>query len=357
MTDNGKPPKLGEMIRTWVFRRLGVPGLVVLTLLVALAYAYTNWDKVKTWPGMASVVAYLSRHPVPHADPNRFSVLVAHLENDEKGEHERLIVEALKEFEGVQVLKLDRTISLEESTVPEEMEKRGQEKARRYLQDSGASVLIWGMVLSRGGSTVYKLYWTPASGAGRQPERYGAPRAEEQLRLPEVFWSDLAHILRLLVTAKDSEFRAQEGHYVADQLLPFIARVRTLLRASAGRSGWDADTRGATLLILADALQVRGEQSGQNEPLKEAVATYREALKEHTRERVPLDWAMTQNNLGSVLRILGERDQGTQHLEEAVAAYQAALGIFEAAQASYYVEVTKANLRRADNLLRQRRSP
>ena len=100
MTDNGKPPKLGEMIRTWVFRRLGVPGLVVLALLTGLLtglfYAYTNWDKVKTWPGVGSVVAYLSRHPVPHADPNRFSVLVAHLENDEKGEHERLIVEALK---------------------------------------------------------------------------------------------------------------------------------------------------------------------------------------------------------------------------------------------------------------------
>jgi hypothetical protein len=46
---------------------------------------------------------------------------------------------------------------------------------------------------------------------------------------------------------------------------------------------------------------------------------------ERTRERVPLDWAMTQNNLGNALGTLGERESGTARLEEAVAAYRAAL--------------------------------
>jgi hypothetical protein len=44
---------------------------------------------------------------------------------------------------------------------------------------------------------------------------------------------------------------------------------------------------------------------------EEAVLAYREALKEYTRERVPLDWAMTQNNLGNALFSLGKRDSGT----------------------------------------------
>ena len=52
---------------------------------------------------------------------------------------------------------------------------------------------------------------------------------------------------------------------------------------------------------------------------------YREALKERTRERVPLDWAMTQTNLGIALFRLGERDSGTAKLEEAIAAYREAL--------------------------------
>jgi Tetratricopeptide repeat len=40
---------------------------------------------------------------------------------------------------------------------------------------------------------------------------------------------------------------------------------------------------------------------------------------------VPLDWAMTQNNLGDALRRLGERDNGTTQLEQAAAAYREAL--------------------------------
>jgi hypothetical protein len=42
-----------------------------------------------------------------------------------------------------------------------------------------------------------------------------------------------------------------------------------------------------------------------------AVAANREALKEWTRERVPLDWARTQGNLGTALEMLGERESGT----------------------------------------------
>ncbi len=46
------------------------------------------------------------------------------------------------------------------------------------------------------------------------------------------------------------------------------------------------------------------------------------ALKECTRDRVPLDWAMTQNNLGIVLRTLGGRESDTARLNEAVAAFR-----------------------------------
>ena len=62
------------------------------------------------------------------------------------------------------------------------------------------------------------------------------------------------------------------------------------------------------------------------------------ALEEWTRERVPLDWAMTQNNLGNALWTLGERESGTARLEEAVQAYHAALEVFT-------VEVSPANRR------------
>src|SRR5262249_17316457 len=42
-------------------------------------------------------------------------------------------------------------------------------------------------------------------------------------------------------------------------------------------------------------------------------------------ERVPRDWAETQHNLGIALSSLGERESGTANLEEAIAAYREAL--------------------------------
>jgi tetratricopeptide (TPR) repeat protein len=59
--------------------------------------------------------------------------------------------------------------------------------------------------------------------------------------------------------------------------------------------------------------------------LEEAVAAYREALKEYTRERAAPEWATTQNNLGVELRRIGERETGTAKLEEALNAFNKAL--------------------------------
>src|SRR5215831_16135357 len=60
----------------------------------------------------------------------------------------------------------------------------------------------------------------------------------------------------------------------------------------------------------------------------EAIAVYRAALHEITRESVPLQWATIQNNLGAALQTLGARERGTARLEEAIAAYRDALTTF-----------------------------
>ena len=57
-------------------------------------------------------------------------------------------------------------------------------------------------------------------------------------------------------------------------------------------------------------------------------------MQERIRERVALDWAMTQNNLGVALRSLRERESRTARLEEAVAAYREALQEYTRARAA-----------------------
>ena len=87
----------------------------------------------------------------------------------------------------------------------------------------------------------------------------------------------------------------------------------------------DADERGAAGNDLAVALSILGERESGTDRLEEAVTAYRSALEERTRDRVPLDWAMTQMNLGFTLTRLGERQADTSSLEKAVQAYENAL--------------------------------
>ncbi len=56
-----------------------------------------------------------------------------------------------------------------------------------------------------------------------------------------------------------------------------------------------------TQMNLGIALETLGERESGTAWLEEAVAAYRAALEERTRERVPLQWATTQMNLGNAL--------------------------------------------------------
>ena len=103
-----------------------------------------------------------------------------------------------------------------------------------------------------------------------------------------------------------------------------LCRSRSNWRGD-GRLAGTADERGMAGNLLGNALCRLGERESGTARLEEAVAAYRAALAEKTRDRVPLEWATTQNNLGNALQTLGERESGTARLEEAVAAFRAAL--------------------------------
>src|SRR5208337_457659 len=99
-----------------------------------------------------------------------------------------------------------------------------------------------------------------------------------------------------------------------------------------------------------------GERESGTARLEEAVAAFRAALEEWTRERVPLDWATTQNNLGTALKRLGERESGTARLEEAVAAYRVALEEYTRARVPLDWAMTQNNLGEAMTHIAHRRN-
>ena len=106
-----------------------------------------------------------------------------------------------------------------------------------------------------------------------------------------------------------------------DVLRDAVARYRRCL-GMAPRDRVPLDWA-ATQNNLGNALLRLGER-GDEAALRDAVVAYRLALEEYRRDRVPLDWAMTQNNLGTALATLGERGDGAA-LRDAVVAYRLAL--------------------------------
>ena len=291
-------------------------GLALIIFVLVVAAGWWVWTNRADIEELARSLR--RSHPLPIADPKRFSVALAHLENDKDHAVENQLREALRNFAdklGLQPLEFDRTIRL--LGQPEAAEAAGHEEARKLLKQSGAQVLVWGRIA---GPSSARLFWTSVS-AGKHSEQAFQPNAFE---LPDVHGRDLADILDLVVATQSAEFFAQAGRFIADQLSPFIDRVRRLAEAPIARN-WNSDTQARVTATLASALSTYGEQTGTNESLAEAIGFYRETLQFWTRERSPLNWATTQNDLGNALQSLGEREPSISRLEEAITAYRAAL--------------------------------
>ena len=303
--------------------KLSVLVFVLIILIIVVILIMWHRDKICRLPGIDKIISWYNEKPLPKVDPNYFTVLVAHLENDKEREIENLIIESLSELKGIQLRQLDRNILIRDEYA-EKTEQKGHEQARVYLQKTGAQILIWGTVIKASGKSLPKLYWTVAENLN-QKKTYERYQPTENLSLPVIFWQDLADVLRLLIITKHTQFHASQGKYVGDELRPFIEKLRSVLKYHEEKPGWSDREYAQALYILAESLAVYGLQSGEKEPLVEAIAAFHKALKENTRERAPLDWARTHNSLGNTLSILGEREKGTERQEEAVAAYREAL--------------------------------
>ena len=105
---------------------------------------------------------------------------------------------------------------------------------------------------------------------------------------------------------------------------------------------------------LGLALWKLGERESGTTNLEAAVATYRATLQDRTRDRVPLDWARTQWGLGRALETLGERESGTTHLEEAVAAWKACLTVTASVWPLTWVQSVQSHIDQAHHEIARR---
>ena len=150
----------------------------------------------------------------------------------------------------------------------------------------------------------------------------GQGAADTIVRQIELQVSEEALFGKLLEVASDWYERGRNDGLSFDLIVAIAIGRQTLTKLARERVPLDW---AMTQNNLGNALSILGMRDSEAARLDEAVEAYRAALEEFTRQRAPLHWANTQNNLANALQILGSRESGVTRLEEAVEAYRAAL--------------------------------
>ena len=85
-----------------------------------------------------------------------------------------------------------------------------------------------------------------------------------------------------------------------------------------------------------------GERESGTARLEEAVAAYRAALEEWTRERVPLDWAEdAAQSRRTAFAALAKRQESAALLEEALASMRGAVEVYQQAGEGYWLPIAQ----------------
>src|SRR5579875_1906968 len=242
----------------WIRQHFGLLAAIVVAVLVVGGFVWWNWEDFAKRPGVKRCIEAIRQRikPLPKASAEHLSIALTHLARDNNEEHEVLVADELGHFEGVEILRLDRTLDEESGR------QKAEEEAQRLLRKTGADVLVWGTVISLEGKSAMRLYWTPSrnvSGA-KFYEKYQLPK--DTVTLPDAFWEDLKQIMGLLAQSRLAEISfGQPGQFIAAKLEPLIRQVRALVEKKEGV--WNPETLAGVQFGLATALAQYGEQLGK----------------------------------------------------------------------------------------------
>ena len=327
------------------------------------------------WPPERVLLSIENLRGSPPPRPeHRFRVVLCWLDNDTSGDDTQIVEQAFQSVSGIELVR--SALSVRASGAADDWRPAMQDAAAEVLAEWDADLAIVGLVKQT--RQVLSLWFISRTGEGTLG-RGDRPYKLEDVTLGEDFHEDLDDQLEGVLLAAMS-ITEDTDEMLAQALEQWLREVRGKLAARLRNSAESQPERrsrlqevlglvllrlgeldggtqypeeavsvyraslkelsrdraplewarmqyylGTALYSLGKALSVKGERESGMERLEEAVEVHRAALEEFTRERAPLDWAFTQNNLGGALHQLGDQGGGTQRLEEAVKAYRAAL--------------------------------
>ena len=257
-----------------------------------------------------------TRSPPPE---QRFRLVLCWLEKDGAGRDADTVEDAFTDVEGIELVRSARVVAA--SGAADDWRPAMRKGALAVLKSWNADLAVVGTVKDAG--KTLSLWFVPREGDGTLRRGHHLSYELVKVTLQDDFHDDLraqltAEALRVAAPLAGTALR---GGVLEKGLNDVTEKIAALLEGGAVESA----RRASLHMALGNALAALGERERGPERLEQAVAAYTEVLKERTRERVPLDWAATQNNLGAALATLGEREGRPERLEQAVAAFTEAL--------------------------------
>ena len=329
---------LHDTVSVWIFWLC----VAVAALGILLYISRNMW---REWSWVKHLWHLLRRKGLPKA--TTFMVAITHLDGDEKDAIRKQLMDALHDLP-FEVSGFDRFPKFEFEVAQKEQLQEQHDQARKWLEESGTDLLIWGKVLPAVAQKErrLRLYFT-AKDTDRQSE---VLLAESQMQdFPVTAKVPLEAMIRSQVLARLSSF--PDAKPIAAELQKEVERIRDM----TGK--WpQGETRAALHLELGKALLTIGKQVGGKSEFEAAVDAFSVALNVYTRERFPEDWGYIQNYLGIAQEHLGRRETNTEKLEVAVRFFHKALEVRSYERVPLDWATTKINLGNALASLGERES-
>lgn len=274
--------------------------------------------------------------------PGRIDVRIAQVPGEKGAEFTQAVVQALEGNKALSVKPLKEVLAVDAGVEPARRPAAAAEMGRRWLATLKADLLIWGETPGTGASL--HLRFIPA--ATERSDRAGIFGVNTTLVLPANFPPEFGHLLAAVCLAAvgspgDEAKARQVRQALPETLEAALPLMRALPKELLTRE------KAAIQNCYANAVATLAALGGPFEMLQVAAQAYRAALEGLPKDHAPLDWALTQRNLGCTLLGLSERTNDPETLGAAANLFRSALQVLTRSENPYEWASAQARLGQA----------
>ncbi len=284
------------------FSRINEPAQVIVACLAIISSLYftLSWvivgsaapEKVLQWINVKTTTI--------KADSQKFTIILADLENDPKSEHTLHLWESLAKEEGFEVIRSGSIVKLDTIGVSHEAAIReNQLYALKLLEDNDADLFVWGRIYQK----KYQIGFVPRVNINNNSLKLSSYQIDSDFKLPIHFSSKVADLLLLTVYQNICSAKKGINSYLLSKQKLFSSRLYNFLMSPHSLSHQDSAFAWSNLAL---SYLFIGRQSGDVVSLKKSVKSADNAIKKYFIMNNNNEIARNYDTAGCAMHNIGE---------------------------------------------------